>query len=98
MSTELAVVQNTNLPDTIDDLSKFVLVGREKLTAVRAKIRAIGKLKLAEDVHKQKLDEASMLAEAVLDAEVKMGELLKKSKKSKGNARIWNLSVPIRRS
>ena len=84
MSTELAVVQNTNLPDTIDDLSKFVLVCREKLTAVRAEIRAIGKLKLAEDVHKQKLDEASMLAEAVLDAEVKMGELLKKIQKKQG--------------
>ena len=83
MSNELAIIQNTNLPDTIGDLSKFILVGREKLTAVRAEIRAIDKLKLAEDVHAQKLEEAAMLAEALLDAEVRLGELIKKIPKAK---------------
>jgi len=84
MSKGLTTVSNANLPDTIGDLSKFILVGREKLTAVRAEIRAITKLKLAEEVHKQKQEEAAMLAEAVLDAEVKMGELLKKLPKKQG--------------
>jgi len=84
MSKELAVSQNTSLPDTIEDLSKFILIGREKLNAVRAEIRAIDILKLAEEVHNQKLEEASWLAEAVLDAEVKMGELLKKIPKKQG--------------
>ena len=84
MSTELAVMQNTNLPDTVEDLSKFILVGREKLTSVRAEIRAISKLKLAEDVHKQKQEEAAMLAEALLDAEVRLGELLKQIPKKQG--------------
>jgi hypothetical protein len=84
MSTELTTAQNTNLPDTIGDLSKFILVGREKLTAVRAEIRAINKLQLAEDVHKQKQEEAAMLAEALLDAEVRLGELLKKIPKKPG--------------
>ena len=69
MSNELTVIQNTNLPDTIGDLSKFILIGREKLNAVRAEIRAIEILKLAENVHNQKLEEASLLAEALLDAE-----------------------------
>jgi hypothetical protein len=86
MSNELTV-PNMNLPDTISDLSKFILVGREKLTAVKAEIRAINKLKLAEDVHKQKQEEAVMLAEALLDAEVKMGELLKKVPKGSGGNR-----------
>jgi len=84
MSNELVPISNTNLPDTIGDLSKFILVGREKLTAVRAEIRAITKLKLAEEVHKQKKEEASMLAEAVLDAEVRLGELLKNLPKKQG--------------
>jgi len=84
MSNELTTIQNANLPDTIDDLAKFILVGREKLNSVKAEIRAIDRLKLAEDVHKQKLDEAAMLAEAVLDAEVRMGELLKKLPKKQG--------------
>lgn len=40
------IVTNTaNLPANIEDLSKFVLVGREKLTAVRAEIRAIKRAK-----------------------------------------------------
>ena len=41
---------NHALPTTIDDLSKFVLVGREKLVAVRAEIRAIEKVGLPFDV------------------------------------------------
>ena len=77
MSTEVTITSNTNLPATIEDLSKFVLIGREKLTAVRAEIRAIDKLNLAQEVHEQKQEEASMLAEALLDAEVKLGELFK---------------------
>lgn len=71
------IVNAENLPDTIEDLAKFVLVGREKLTAVRANIRAIDKLQLAEDVREQKKEEAQMLAEALLDAEVRIGDLLK---------------------
>ena len=74
--------QSYQLPDTIEDLSKFVLVGREKLVAVRAEIRAIEKVELAKEVHEQKLREAQDIAEAVLDAEVKIGELTKKIEKA----------------
>ena len=82
------VIQNLNLPTTIEDLSKFVLVGREKLTSVRAEIRAIDKLQLAEEVRNQKREEALMLSEALLDAEVRLGDLLSKIPKDrsfKGN-------------
>ena len=71
-----------NLPDNLKDLSSFILVGREKLTAVRAEIRAIEKLELAEEVRKQKRDEARMLSEALLDAEVRVGELTKRIPKT----------------
>lgn len=70
------------LPDTIEDLSKFVLVGREKLNAVRAEIRAIQAVGLAKEVHEQKLAEAQDIAEAVLDAETKLGELTSKMEKA----------------
>lgn len=73
-----------NLPDNLQDLNSFILVGREKLTAVRAEIRAIEKLELAEEVRKQKRDEARMLSEALLDAEVRVGELTKRIPKSVG--------------
>ena len=36
------------LPDTMEDLSRFVFVGREKYNSVRAEIRAMEKLKLVE--------------------------------------------------
>jgi len=77
-----------NLPSKIEDLSQFVLVGREKLVSVRAEIRAIDKLNLAAEVRDQKREECSMLAEALLDAEIKIGEftkLIPKDKSFKGN-------------
>ena len=77
------IVQNQNLPDKIEDLAKFVLVGREKLVSVRAEIRAINKLELAEEVREQKKEEAQMLAEALIDAEVRIGDLLKQIPKAK---------------
>lgn len=70
-------LRTQNLPDNLNDLSSFVLVGREKLTAVRAEIRAIDRLSLAQDVRDQKMEEARMLSEALLDAEVKIGEITK---------------------
>jgi DNA modification methylase len=80
------IISNSNLPTTIEDLSKFVLVGREKLTAVRAEIRAIDKLDLAKEVREQKKQEAQLLGEALLDAEAKIGEMLKQiPKATKGN-------------
>ena len=64
--------QTTQLPDTLEDLARFTLIGRERLTAVRAEIRAIEKVGLAKEVHEQKLAEAQEIAEAVLDAEAKI--------------------------
>ena len=71
------ILYTSNLPDTMQDLSRFVFFGREKYNAVRAEIRAIEKLKVAEEVLAQKREEASMLMETVLDAEVRLGELFR---------------------
>lgn len=80
---ELIVSRENKLPTRIEDLSKFVLVGREKLVAVRAEIRAIDKVGLAQEVREQKLHEAQDIADAVLDAEVRIGELMAKVPKAK---------------
>ena len=74
-----------NLPANIDDLAKFVLIGREKLVAVRAEIRAIEKVGLAKEVHEQKLREAQEISDAVIDAEVRIGELTEKVPKAREN-------------
>ena len=69
------ILREANLPDTMDDLAKFVLLGREQFIAIRAEIRAIEKLKLAEEVLNQKKQESLMISEIILDAEVRLGEL-----------------------
>ena len=82
------------LPDTPQELAKFVLLGREKLTAVRAEIRAISKAQLAKEVRDQKLEEAQMLSEALLDAEVKLGEMTNPIPKASGRPKkIINTGV-----
>lgn len=81
---DLTVIQN-NLPDNIEDLSKFVLIGRDKLQAVRAEISAIKKLGLAKEVYEQKKSEAQEIAETVTLAEMRTGELLKAIPKSTTN-------------
>lgn len=80
-------LSNKQLPADIGDLAKFVLVGREKLVAVRAEIRAIDKVGLAEEVRRQKLEEAQAISEAVLDAEVRLGELMTMIPKTSGGDR-----------
>lgn len=80
----------TNLPVKLEDLAKFVLIGRDKLDAVRAGIRALDKLDVAESVRRQKKEEAQMLAEALLDAEVRIGEILSRMPKASGGDRRSN--------
>ncbi len=81
------VKKGIQLPANIEDLSKFVLIGREKLISVRAEIRAIDKLDLANDVRTQKKEEAQGLASALLDAEARLGDLLKEIPKETGGDR-----------
>ena len=86
--SNIAVMPEYELPATMEDLSRFVLVGREKLVAVRAEIRAIEKVGLAKEVREQKLKEAQAISEAVLDAEVRIGELMRsvpKASHDRGN-------------
>lgn len=80
------VKKQNYLPDNIKDLTKFVLIGREKLVAVRAAIRVVDKLGLATDVREQKREEATWLAGALLDAEARIGELLPKVVKHGGQS------------
>lgn len=87
------------LPANIEELATFVLIGRDKLDIVRSQIKAMDKLELAEDVRLQKKEEAQMLAEALLDAEVRLGEILnampkaKNQYKSASNSAVTSIST-----
>ena len=77
------VASKTELPANLRDLARFVLFGREKLNAIKANIRALDRLDLAAEVRNQKKEEAQGLAGALLDAEVRLGELFGGLKKGK---------------
>ena len=83
MADELQAVSN-QLPANVEDLSKYVFVGREKLVALQAELRAIDKVGLAAEVRKQKLTEAQDIADALLLAEMRLGELISEIPESPG--------------
>lgn len=84
MDEKAITFTRSELPATIDDLSKFVLIGRDKLTAVRAEIAAIKKVGLASEVLEQKRAEAQEIAELVTLSEMRMGEMLSEIPKASG--------------
>lgn len=78
-------IQNSQLPTTIEDLTKFALLGPEKLKMIKAEINSLKKLKLAEDVYQQKLQEQRLLSNLMLDVYAKIGELTDAVPKLQGN-------------
>ena len=79
------ITTTKQLPDTLPELTKFVLVGREKLASVRAEIRAIQKVGLAKEVLEQKKAEAQEIAELVTLSEIQIGKMLKSIPKATTN-------------
>ena len=71
-----------HLPATVDELIDFVIIGNEAIKAWKNKVRALDKVELANDAHKQSLHDGQRMGELVLLAEAKLGELLSKIDKS----------------
>lgn len=88
------IVREDNLPASLEDLSKFVLIGRDKLQAVRAEINAMKNLNLAKEVHEQKLREGQEIGKLVLLAEARLGELFKLMPKATTNHKRQDLEIP----
>lgn len=77
-----------NLPATAEELNNFILIGKEKLKAHQAKIRAIEKVGMAEAARKAALQDGQDAGQAVIYAEARLGELLKGIPKPKFDAVI----------
>jgi len=67
-----------HLPTTFEDLHKFILIGKEALKAQKAKIRAIEKAGMAAAAMEAARQDTQDIADILLDAEVKLGEMLEK--------------------
>lgn len=75
----------TYLPDTIEDLTQFVLVGKARLNAYMLKIQNVNRLSMAQEIRDQTLHEAQELQGALFAAEQKIGEILLAIPKQTGN-------------
>ena len=64
------------LPTTLDELQEWIIVNKEILNAHKAKIRAIEKVNMAVAAKEAALQDGQYMAELILDAEVRLGELL----------------------
>ena len=88
------VSTGNNLPNTVDGLNQFILIGKERLKVHQAKIRAIEKVGMAEDARKAALQDGQDAAQAVIFAESKLGELLKANEYRGGNQTSPRRSLP----
>ena len=70
------ITRTTQLPDTLEDLTQFVLVGKSKLNAYMLKLRTVNRLSTAQEIRNQTLEETQELANALIAAEQRIGELL----------------------
>ena len=70
------IIKEQYLPDTIDSLREFILIGQQKLKAYQAKVKAIDNLNLAKEVREQAIQDGQDMGKALLYAEAKMGYLL----------------------
>lgn len=69
-------LKQNNLPMNIEELQKYVLFSEEKFKNISLQIKSIDKLGLSKDVYNAKLNEAQKVGAQVLEAKVKIGELL----------------------
>lgn len=85
---DLDVCQKAGPPATVEELTQFLLIAPERVTSMRAEIRAIKKAGLAAEVYLQKVREQQQLCELILDASVRMGEIAKSIPQVNSNQHI----------
>lgn len=84
------IARTTHLPDTLEDLTQFVLVGKAKLQAYMLKLQTINKLSTAQEIRDQTLKEAQEISTALIAAEQRIGELLLAIPKQAGGVNQYN--------
>lgn len=83
---EVEVIENgKQLPNTIEDISQYVIAGEAALRVVKDRIKAIDDTKVAKEVYDQKLQEAQEVGKLVVEAGAKLGELLLRIPKGSGH-------------
>jgi len=73
---DLIISKQSLPPATIDELQEWIIVNKECLNAHKAKIRAIQKMNMAIAAKEAALQDGQRLGDILLDAEVRLGEML----------------------
>lgn len=87
--------RNAKLPAKIEDLQKYILVGRQVLKAHVAKLKAIMAVEDGQVAHQAALEDTQDMAEILLYAEAKLGALIppqkKKTEQGSGAGTLYSL-------
>ena len=84
---EVEVFQaEAQLPDKLEDLTQFVLVGKARLNAYMIKLQMVNRLSVAQEIRDQTLKEAQEVSTALIAAEQRIGEILLSLPKAQGFA------------
>jgi len=95
-TNEIAIREEPQLPDTIEDLTTFVLVGKARLNAYMMQLQRVNRLSMAQEIRDQTLREAQEVSTALIAAEQKIGELLLSLPTSQG--RRTDIETSVERS
>lgn len=87
---EIINYEAPQLPDTLEDLTQFVLVGKAKLDAYMMKLRTVNRLSMAQEIRDQTLKEAQEVSTALIAAEQRIGDLLLAIPKASGGVNQYN--------
>ena len=79
---------------TVKKLNEFIIIGKERLNAQKAKIRAIEKSGMAIEAKEAALEDAQDMADILLDAEMKLGGILEAIPDKKASSGGGTRSLP----
>jgi len=75
---ELAKIEKSQLPSTIEGLTNYILIGKQRLKVHQAKIKAIDNIGNAEEARQAALIDGQDAGTSLIYAEAQLGELLGK--------------------
>lgn len=88
------ILKHAELPATIEKLNQFIIIGKERLNAQKAKIRAIEKTGMAIEAKEAALADTQDMADILLDAEMKLGGILEAIPNKKASSGEGTRSLP----
>lgn len=88
MSIKTLTLKNKNLPDKIEEIQEFIIIGEQAINAHKAYLNAIKEVGVAKKYYDAKLCDGQKLGELVLEAQIKLGNVLQNTVTPRGCATL----------